>query len=277
MSGFLGGGGGGRQVLKASTAYFVRSDGNDNNNGLVNSPSGAWLTLQHAMNYIANNLDIAGFTVVVNIGAGTFDGFTIITTSGGGIIMFVGAGVGNTIITRDPANTSFGCVTDFLSCASIIVIDAVTLDASLAGGTFAGILNQANSEIDVSFLGGAGVTFVAPAFSFAASANNYGSVIVVAGGNNIISSTGGGLFFGGHGGFIVDRGQSWTLNGNPTWSNACVVASDGAIIEPRIAITGTAVGRRFLVDSGLVDTGGQGDTALPGTTQGRVRNGGVYL
>lgn len=43
--------------------YYVRSDGSDSNNGLLNTPGGAWLTLQKAANTM-----VAGDTVLVQPG-----------------------------------------------------------------------------------------------------------------------------------------------------------------------------------------------------------------
>lgn len=55
-----------REVLSANRTYFVRSDGNDNNNGLVNSSSGAFATIQKAINTTAS-LDISIYDVTITI------------------------------------------------------------------------------------------------------------------------------------------------------------------------------------------------------------------
>lgn len=67
----------GRIRLKADANYYVRRDGNDNNTGLINSSSSAWLTIGKALSYVSQTLDLAGFTVIVhvqgnNVGDGTY-------------------------------------------------------------------------------------------------------------------------------------------------------------------------------------------------------------
>lgn len=81
-----------RELLTASRAYFVRTDGSDSNNGLANTSGGAFLTLQKAYNTIVNTLDTGGQSVTVNIADGTYTaGITMsFPWSGGGQIVFTG-------------------------------------------------------------------------------------------------------------------------------------------------------------------------------------------
>ena len=46
-----------RTRLSTSTNYYVATTGNDSNPGTIGSP---WLTLQHALNYIINSIDLGG-------------------------------------------------------------------------------------------------------------------------------------------------------------------------------------------------------------------------
>src|SRR5690348_14376742 len=63
-----------RETLAANADYYVTATGSDSNPGTLAQP---WLTLQHAMDFIAANIDIAGFTVTINVGTGTFAGIGI--------------------------------------------------------------------------------------------------------------------------------------------------------------------------------------------------------
>src|SRR5690349_5525320 len=60
----------GRTLLDANTNYYVSTTGSDSNDGLTVGT--AWATLTHAMQYISANIDIAGFTITINVGAGSF-------------------------------------------------------------------------------------------------------------------------------------------------------------------------------------------------------------
>ena len=57
-------------LTAANTTFFVRTDGNDSNSGLVNSPSGAFLTLQGAYDYIRGNYILGPAIPPARVGPG---------------------------------------------------------------------------------------------------------------------------------------------------------------------------------------------------------------
>jgi hypothetical protein len=87
--------------LTANRTYYVRTDGNDNNNGLSNSPSGAFATIIKAIRQ-AYQLNWNGYSVTIQVGNGTYN--ETITVSG----LPVGA-VGNLTIIGNTTTPS-SCV-----------------------------------------------------------------------------------------------------------------------------------------------------------------------
>lgn len=92
------GSGGGREVLTADRTYYVRTDGNDSNDGLSNSAGGAFLTWQKAAD-VLGSLDISIYNVTLKAGSsGTWvTGFIVKAPVGSGQIIIEGD-------TTTPAN-----------------------------------------------------------------------------------------------------------------------------------------------------------------------------
>jgi len=83
-------GGGGREILTAPRTYYVRTDGNDNNNGLENTAGGAFLTPQKAID-VAAALDTSIYDVTIKFADGTY---TIVN----GLILKAALGAGSIIL-----------------------------------------------------------------------------------------------------------------------------------------------------------------------------------
>jgi hypothetical protein len=62
------------ETLSANRYYFVRTDGNDGNDGLSNTPAGAFLTIQKAIDVATKTLDFAGWWVIIFVADGTYAG-----------------------------------------------------------------------------------------------------------------------------------------------------------------------------------------------------------
>lgn len=64
----------GRIKLSADTIYYVSNAGSDSNPGTQTQP---WLTLQHAFDYLALNIDGGGFGLKIQLADGTYDGVEV--------------------------------------------------------------------------------------------------------------------------------------------------------------------------------------------------------
>lgn len=83
--------GGARPTLSANRTYYVRTDGSDSNTGLVNSSSGAFLTLNKFWAVLVT-LDLNGFIVTCQVGDGTYAAGLDVSSpwTGGGAVVVQG-------------------------------------------------------------------------------------------------------------------------------------------------------------------------------------------
>jgi hypothetical protein len=86
-----------RETLTANRTYYVATTGSDSNDGLtVGTP---FLTIQKAYDVIVDSLDLAGYTVTVQVADGTYTAGLLLDSpwTGGGFVNFLGN-------TTTPAN-----------------------------------------------------------------------------------------------------------------------------------------------------------------------------
>jgi hypothetical protein len=81
-----------REMLSAARTYYVRTDGNDSNNGLANTAGGAFLTIQKAVD-VVSALDRQSYAVTIQVAAGTYSS----------VVLKEGVGSAQIIIKGDTA------------------------------------------------------------------------------------------------------------------------------------------------------------------------------
>lgn len=263
-----------RPLLTAGRIYYVRTDGSDSNDGLLDSPSGAFLTWQKAFDAIAR-LDINGQQVTVQhgteVGVKTFTVPTTINTmTGGGTIQVLGSStVGNTVfnvVGADPFK--------LFDTHIAVNFDQMTL----LGGTLGCISILYDS---IGTIGG-NVHFGVAAFAhvYIHDAQAIGLLL----GSTYKIDGGGGYHIFINGGFVFHESCIVTLTGTPAFAGAFVQAINGGVIQCiNLFTAGAATGPRFFADSnGVINTFGQGVNIFPGNVAGTPvppanNRGGQYI
>lgn len=253
----------GRTRLGANTSLFVATTGNDANNGIVvGSP---YLTIQRAINVLANNVDLNGFTATVVVADGTYTGTILV---GGG---FVGNGIvqlqGN---NTTPANCLLNVTGSALAASYGAVIYAKGFKTA---ATVFGIVAQQGGSIIINGNWDFGACAVQVAAtdsgSYVLLANNYN---ITAGASFHIQATGGGEAY-------IPGGTTITLTGTPAFATSFVDIETAGIliINTTTTYTGSATGKRYNASTnGVIYTNGQATTFLPGSIVGTTATGGQY-
>ncbi|WP_245418602.1 hypothetical protein [Mesorhizobium sp. WSM3864] len=270
-----------REVLTAARTYYVRTDGNDSNNGLANTAGGAFLTVQKAID-VAASLDTSIYDVTIQLGAGTYDignvGLIGKNTVGAGSINIVGNEASpSTVVLRLTGSLS-GSVA-VLVCQNLSTIYKVRgfrLESTGSGGNPFGLQSVGSSRLEFQNLDfGAGLLHHLRASD--------GAILFASGPYSISGSTlAGGLHLAGVGGAVI-RVQSQTVTFSGTVSFGCFAnATTGAIIFGNSnTFAGTfasATGTRYQTDgNAVILTNGAGPNYFPGNAAGVATNGGQYI
>jgi hypothetical protein len=264
----------GRELLTAARTYYVRTSGDDANDGLVNDAYHAFLTIQHAID-IASTLDNGGFDVTIQVADGTY-------TVNNNIVCKTFLGSGKIIIqgnTYTPANcilafggsTLWAFVLDGVYGTYQIQGFKITMGVVCSSHAFHCVnrsnLNLQNMEFSTGWNfhmdveTGATINIIGP-YKISASCTD----------THISNSTGY---------FIcnVVAGITVILAGTP---NIPIFLSTNRlgytlIYAARCTFSGSATGKRYTVaENGVVDTIGGGASYFPGNGAGTTATGGLY-
>jgi hypothetical protein len=250
-----------RTILQANTTFYVATTGNDSNNGL--SSGAPWLTIQHAINVLANSYNLNGFNATIQLADGTYSGAVTITQP------WVGGGATNVIINGDSVTPS-----------NVVVSGGVTANGP---GTCISIQNLEISSIGIiAEFGGtvimnAGIVFGSVGGNTHIVASYQGAVIA----NNNYTISGGAavhLETESSSTVLINAGLTVTLTGTPSFSQEfAFAAAGGTITVASVTWSGAATGVRYLANAGgIIYTAGAGSTFLPGNAGGSATNGGIY-
>lgn len=262
-----------REKLSAARTYYVRTDGNDSNNGLSNAAGGAFLTIQKAVASVAA-LDGGVFDVTIQIADGTYDvgvGVELPAVVGGGNFYIRG----NALNPENVVIRTSGSVLQTQACFWVAGatgkwnIESLRL-SSVASGQPVGL-----SASSGSILRFANIDF-GSGFVFQLRGLDAGSLRAT--GGYKISAASQFHFSAGQNSVIRLEGITITLTGTPTFSTAFGNASFGGVaVVGSVTFSGSATGPRYaIVSNGVINTNGAGATYLPGDTAGTLATGGQY-
>jgi hypothetical protein len=252
-----------REVLSANRTYYVRTDGSDGNDGLADTAGGAFLTIQKAID-VAAALDLAVFSVTIQVGAGTYTaGIVLKSYLGAGPIAIVGDETtpGNVLISATSAN----CFT----------ADTVAGKWQLKGMK----LQTTTSGMGIFAANGSIVEFQNIDFGAAAAHHMYagGRAALTATGNYAVTGGANSHMNANFGGFISVSGRTVTLTGTPAFTYFAYCTDGSGMYLFSNTYSGAATGIRYAVSMlSYIDTLGGGATYLPGDAAGSEATNGKY-
>lgn len=256
-----------REILTANRTYYVRTDGSDSNDGLANTSSGAFLTLQKAVNVVAG-LDLSVYSVTIQVGNGTY---TAGVSATGPFL-----GLGSVTILGDAA-TPANVTIDVTGATCIAVSGGAKLNVSglkFATTTGGDALSASGAGSRISITGK--VEFAACA-GFHCLAISQGEIEGTA--NYDISGGAAVHYYAVNGGVINVRTNTVTLTGTPAFS-AFFAGSDrlGILAAFLQTFSGSATGTRYDAQlNSIIYTASGGASYFPGNAGGATGSGGQYV
>jgi hypothetical protein len=259
----------GRLRLKASvTIYVNESTGNDSYPGLTSALPFA--SLQAAINFVANKVDLNGYNVTISVADGTYT--TGVSVNGPWI------GTGTVLLQGDtttPANciistTSANCVT--VTNNGLLSITGFTLETTTSGSciaSFGGAQVQMNGAI---------VFGTSSGVDYAHLATSADGVIYV---NDNYTITGGAyahIFENNNGKVTYTPGISVTVSGTPAFTAFTNIQNLSLLNCASVTFSGSATGARYDIGTNsVIDTAGGGASYFPGSSSGSTSSGGQYV
>ncbi len=254
----------GRIKLAANATYYVRTNGSDSNDGLSNSATGAFLTIQKAIDVVCA-LDLSIYAVTIQVATGTYTApVTLKTYVGVGPVTLLGD-------ATTPINVVISTVGFCISAPTVLgawVVNGFRITSSGAGG-----FNISGSNITLGNINYGPVSTYHLNIEFTSNVSVFGAQ-TISGGAQI-------HWLVSHDSALDVRVGTYSFTTNPTnfslqFANVSL-ASSLQCNGLTFGNIGFATGTRYLVDrNGVIDTAGGGATYLPGTVAGSSPTGGIY-
>lgn len=255
-----------RERLTANRTYYVRTDGNDSNTGLVDSAGGAFLTIQKAIDTIAS-LDCSIYNLTIQIADGTYTGANILKSIiGSGYVTIQGNSGTPANVLINSTGTPFAAtgVTNLYIIKDLKIITSANGIQAIGAPTYIRFSNIVFGATTGSHL----------------YADGFGTKIEAVGNYSIVGSTGQAHIQCVGGGKVAISGKTITLTGTPNWGAFFIWMDRGLCMVEAFGCTfsGSATGTRYTSsNNSVIFTAGAGLTYLPGSVNGSVSSGGLYV
>lgn len=250
-----------RDTITADRTYYVRTDGSDNNNnGLTNNSSGAFLTIQHAVDVVCNTLDNMGYNVTIQVADGAYNAKVLLKP-------YIGSGLvtlqGN---TATPANVTV-TVGD-VAILSTGGAQAWNISGIKLSGTYG--LQTQSSFVNFSAMEFGTCTYY--------QIDATGSSVIQAGGNYTISGGAGSHIYCAGSSSVHVLSKTVTLVGTPAFLQFVLTERSALVWIAGNTFSGSATGARYsALKNAIIDTNGAGANYLPGNAAGMTATQGQYL
>lgn len=257
-----------REKLTAARTYYVRTDGNNSNTGLVDSSSGAFLTIQKAIDTVAT-LDLSIYGATIDVADATWnENLVLKPLVGSSVVTFQGnsATPGNCII----GPTAGSCVAAANGMLQEYIFDGFRFNAGTSG--FGIVIGSGTIRLR-NFTVGA----VPSGFAQIYASNR--AVIIASSTSYTIAGGGGYHFQAANGGSITANANTVTVTGTPAFTGAFAsVANTSLLVCASTTFSGSATGKRYeLATNGVIQTAGAGASLFPGSVAGTNTDGtGAY-
>jgi hypothetical protein len=255
-----------REKLQADRTYYVRTDGNDGNTGLVNSAGGAFLTLQAAGDAV-DGLDLNRFNVTIQVGAGTYtSGITIRKLQGSGYLYITGdASTPDNVILNLSSGIAFYAFG--LSGSNLVILNGFKISGTPSYaiacqyGAYVRFQNF-NFACTGTHIFAANLGRVAPLGDYEISSGAQYHIVAQS--------------FGAY--QRVSGGPTITITGTPDFSGAFAQASYFGFVDfYNLTFSGSATGVRFIAQyNSFIFTYDKGVNDIPGDEPGKISQGSSF-